>query len=102
MIAGGITGHLDGKCGLEGWRWLFIVEGAMTAGWSLCAHFILLDFPANTKKFTERERELAVQRIIADSLATRTDGPPLGHIKALKLALSSWKTWAFTIGYMVS
>jgi hypothetical protein len=80
----------------------FIVEGAMTSGWSLIAYFILLDFPANTKKFTERERELAVQRIVADSLANRTDGPTLGHLAALKLALGNWKTWAFTVGYMVS
>lgn len=102
LIAGGITGSLDGAHGIAGWRWLFIVEGAMTAGWSLIGAFILLDFPANTKRFSARERELAVQRIIHDSLAVRTDGPELGHLKALALALRNWRLWAFTIGYMVS
>jgi len=102
LIAGAIEGGLDGKYGIAGWRWLFIVEGAMTAGWSTFSAFILLDFPANTKKLNERERELAIQRIEADSLAVRTDGPELGHLKALALSLSNWRTWAFTVGYMVS
>lgn len=26
IIAGAIEQHLDGKCGLPGWRWLFIVS----------------------------------------------------------------------------
>jgi hypothetical protein len=102
LIAGAIEDGLDGKYGIAGWRWLFIVEGSMTAGWSAISAFILLDFPANTKKFSARERELAIQRIEADSLVVRTDGPELGHIKALVLALSNWRTWAFTMGYMVS
>ena len=101
LIAGGITEGLEGKLGIRGWRWLFIVEGALTSAWAICAYFILLDFPANTTKFTARERELAVARIQHDSLAVRTDGPELGHVKALVLALRNWRLWAFTVGYMV-
>jgi MFS family permease len=103
LIAGAIEGGLDGKYGIAGWRWLFIIEGTMTAGWSLIASFILLDFPATTAKFSARERELAMQRIIADGLSIRSeDNPSIGHLRALKLALSDWRTWAFTVGYMVS
>ena len=102
LIAGGIEGGLDGKYGIAGWRWLFIIEGTMTAGWSIIASFILLDFPANSKRLSERERELAIQRILSEGLSVRSeDIPEISHIQALKLALSNWRTWAFTIGYMV-
>ena len=30
LIAAGITNGLDGAKGLSAWRWLFIVEGAIT------------------------------------------------------------------------
>lgn len=103
LIAGAIESGLDGKYGIAGWRWLFIVEGAMTSGWSLIAAFILLDFPANSKRLTPRERELAIQRILSDDNSVRTeDTPELGHVKALALALRNWRVWGFTVGYMVS
>lgn len=102
LIAGAIEEGLDGKYGLEGWRWLFIVEGAMTAGWSLIASFILLDFPANSKRLTDRERELAILRIQFESMSVRTeDTPEPGHLKALGLALRNWRVWVLTVGYMV-
>lgn len=101
LIAGGIMSGLDGAHGIAGWRWLFIVEGATTAGWSVVSSFILLDFPATTKRLTERERELAIARIKADSMAVTTDDTPLTHLQALKLSLKNWKTWLFVVGYMV-
>lgn len=103
LIAGGIESSMDGKYGLEGWRWLFIVEGAMTAGWSICASFLLLDFPANSKRLTERERELAIQRIQSeDASVFSEDRHQLGHMAALALTLKNWRVWVFTVGYMVS
>lgn len=104
LMAGAIQGSLDGKYGIAGWRWLFIVEGAMTAGWSFCATFLLLDFPATkSRKLNEQERALAILRIQAQhKVAGTEDQPRLSHKQALVAALRNWKTWAFTVGYMVS
>ncbi|KAI0144491.1 major facilitator superfamily domain-containing protein [Xylariaceae sp. FL1272] len=101
LLGGAITSGLDGAHGIAGWRWLFIVEGAATAGWSIIASFILLDFPANTKRFSEAERRLAIQRILADQVRSGTeDVPTPGHLQALKMALSNWRVWLFVVGYM--
>ncbi|KAH8786832.1 major facilitator superfamily domain-containing protein [Hyaloscypha finlandica] len=102
LLAGAITSGMDGALGIRGWRWLFIIEGTLTAGWSICAAFLLLDFPANTKRLTPRERELAIQRIISDSITVHSeDSPTISHFQALKLAGQNWRTWGFTTGYMV-
>jgi len=103
LLAGAITSGMDGALGIRGWRWLFIIEGTLTAGWSICAAFLLLDFPANSRRLTPRERELAIQRIISDSITVRSeDSPTISHFQALKLAGQNWRTWGFTTGYMVS
>ncbi|KAI0598975.1 major facilitator superfamily domain-containing protein [Biscogniauxia sp. FL1348] len=101
LIAGAITSGLDGVHGIAGWRWLFIVEGAATTGWSIIAGFILPDFPANTKRLTERERELAIHRLLSEQVSTTSeDSPKPTHLQALKVALTSWRVWLFVVGYM--
>ncbi|KAL5341093.1 major facilitator superfamily domain-containing protein [Aspergillus crustosus] len=101
LIAGGIMDSLDGAYGIAGWRWLFIVEGAATAGCSIIASFTLLDFPGTTKRLAPRERELAMQRMAAESMMSATDDyVALGHGQALKMSLANWKTWLFVVGYM--
>ncbi|KAI1495998.1 major facilitator superfamily domain-containing protein [Biscogniauxia marginata] len=101
LIAGAITSGLDGVHGMAGWRWLFIVEGAATTGWSIIAGFILPDFPANTKRLTKRERELAIKRLLSEQVQTSSeDAPKITHLQALKMALVNWKVWLFVVGYM--
>src|SRR5436309_12571972 len=39
LIAAGITGNMDGARGLRAWRWLFIIEGAITVVVAATAYF---------------------------------------------------------------
>ena len=104
LLGGAITDGLDGAHGIEGWRWLFIVEGAATSGWALIASLLLLDFPGNvsSSKFSEREKQLAIQRLVYDHEHSRSGepGPELSHLQALKAAISNWRVWLFVVGYM--
>lgn len=102
LIAGAITGGLEGSHGIRGWRWLFIVEGAVTAGWAIISKFLLLDFPATSSQLSEREREIAVARLQADTVVVRRGDEKMGTMQSFLLALKDWRTWGFIIGYMVS
>ncbi|ETI23680.1 hypothetical protein G647_05483 [Cladophialophora carrionii CBS 160.54] len=67
LIALGIF-ELDGKAGLEGWRWLFIIQGIATFVIALGAVFTLPDHPLSTKWLTAEERQLAHERIERDTV----------------------------------
>ena len=78
------------------------MEGAATVGWAIVAAFILPDFPANTKKLTQGERELAISRLEADHVNSRTeDTPRLTSLQALRQSITNWRTWLLVAGYMV-
>ncbi|KAH7381411.1 major facilitator superfamily domain-containing protein [Phaeosphaeria sp. MPI-PUGE-AT-0046c] len=102
LLAGAITGGMEGTGGLRGWRWLFIIEGAATIVWAVCSYFILLDFPANSKRLTERERAIAIARLRTGGVQTyRTGEERMGKLKSFKVALFDWRTIGFILGYMV-
>ena len=104
LLAGVITTGLEGRYGIRGWRWLFIVEGAVSIGVAVASTFVLPDFPATVslKRFTQAEKDLAVQRLKSEAPNRQVnDEPSLGHLKALKLSLSDWQVWLFVVGYMV-
>lgn len=69
-IAGAFSGLLavaiskmDGVAGLEGWRWIFILEGIITVLVAFCAYFLIHDFPDTATFLTEEERAFAVHRL---------------------------------------
>ncbi|KAL4911423.1 hypothetical protein BDW74DRAFT_184772 [Aspergillus multicolor] len=91
--------NLNESHGLEGWRWLYIVCGCMTVPVGIATFFILPDTPYNTKVWflSERERELAKERVEKAGKA-----PPVKiTFNTIKGILSTWKWYAFVVGYVL-
>ena len=97
-MAGAITGHLQGVHGIDGWRWLFIIEGVITIGFAIFSFFVLLDFPATASRLSKEERLLAVTRILHDRQTTSVrHGIHLTHWQALKASLADPRTYIMTL-----
>lgn len=62
VIAYGV-GHLNRRHGLQGFRWLFIIEGLITVLFSLPLLFFLPDYPSRAKWLTEDEKKICEQRL---------------------------------------
>jgi MFS family permease len=77
---------------LAGWRWIYIIEGAITVVAALIAWFFLVDFPQKAKFLTDNERVRVIERLNKD----RGDGDH-DEITAQKILhhLSDWKLWGF-------
>lgn len=63
-LAGGCAGaiayrlnNLNGEHGLASWQWIYIVEGAITAGLSILLYFIVPDFPEEARFLNQTERK---------------------------------------------
>lgn len=79
-----------------------IVEGVATCGWSIVSAFLLLDFPATSRKLSDRERALAVHRLTSENVGAETeDEVHLSPLQALLEAIRNWRTWMMVVGYMV-
>lgn len=102
LIAAGIVDSLEGARGIRGWRWLFIIEGAITVAFAIISLFILPDFPATSRRLSEREKQIAVARLATENVTAVTeDSERLSNLGACKVACKNWRTWAFVVGYMV-
>ncbi|OAG00785.1 MFS general substrate transporter [Paraphaeosphaeria sporulosa] len=59
-----------GHAGLTGWRWIFIIEGALTCALGLGSYFALVDFPDMAHKswkfLNEREAKFIIARVDRD------------------------------------
>lgn len=102
ILAGAITSHLHDAHGIAGWRWLFIIEGVATVGVAILAAFILLDYPATSKRLSPEERQLASIRIIHDGIASggHTDRR-LSHWQAFVAAVADPRTYMFLVLFML-
>ena len=94
LIAAGILSGLDGARGIAAWRWLFIIEGAITICVAITAIFVLPNFPRTTTWLSEEERELAAWRLAEDVGQDDWLGKEAqtwGH--GFNLAVKDIKTW---------
>ncbi|KAL4957770.1 Peroxin-3-domain-containing protein [Aspergillus filifer] len=66
VLAAGL-GKMDGVRNLAGWRWVFIIEGLLTAVVAIVLFFFLPSFPEEAKWLTDEEREYMKAKLAKDS-----------------------------------
>lgn len=86
--------QLHMRQGIEGWRWIFILQGIITICIGLAGYIFITDFPDKAKYLTEEERTLILTRIERD----RGDSVPdkLTWKKAGAYAID-FKIWLFAL-----
>ncbi|RYO06511.1 hypothetical protein AA0121_g12022 [Alternaria tenuissima] len=94
LIAAGIFAGLDGKKGLEGWRWLFLIQGVFTVLIAAMAFFLLPNAPLQTRWLTPAQRQLAHSRIEQDTTQKRDK---VNVWKGLREAAVDYRTWIFAL-----
>ncbi|KAH3898916.1 related to putative tartrate transporter [Saccharomycodes ludwigii] len=90
--------RMRGICGLEGWKWLFIIEGIISFLISVASFHLMVPSAVQTKSrlepkgwFTEREVKITVNRVLRDD-------PSKGDMNN-RQALSLKKLWAALADY---
>jgi MFS transporter, ACS family, tartrate transporter len=86
-LAGWLLG-LQGRLGLAGWQWLFLIEGLPSALYSFVILRMLPDGPAHAAWLTPQEKEWLRQQLDADA-----EHAHLGHSAGVMQALLSPKVW---------
>ncbi|PNS20845.1 hypothetical protein CAC42_2776 [Sphaceloma murrayae] len=104
LLAYGIS-FMDGVGGLEGWRWIFILEGMVTVLVALVAFYALYDYPQTASFLTPEERIFIVHRLTYDGQDVASDS---AHRVAqsdrfgwhyVRQAFSDWQIWVNIIVY---
>lgn len=73
IIAGAVSGllayalaHMAGIGGYNGWRWIFIIEGAFTVLVAVGSFWLVPDWPHTAKFLSETEKEIMARRFALD------------------------------------
>jgi ACS family 4-hydroxyphenylacetate permease-like MFS transporter len=88
--SGLILQHFNGVLGLQGWRWMFLLEGLPAVLLGVMAYFYLTDKPKDAKWLTKAEKEalaaaVAQRKIVKDVDRPRT--PVLKEVMQLRILL---------------
>lgn len=72
LLAVGLA-KMDGVGDLEGFRWIFIIEGLLTVVVAIAAFFIVLDTPQSAKFLTAEEKASLLYRLEVDEFGADDD-----------------------------
>ncbi|KAF9255200.1 MFS general substrate transporter [Marasmius fiardii PR-910] len=90
---------LNGKRGIAGWSWIFIIEGAITIALGFLAFFYIPDFPDRNTFLSKAQTAFILRRIEQDCGDSRPD-----EITTRKILhhLGDWTIWAYGIMFACS
>ncbi|KAF9012523.1 major facilitator superfamily domain-containing protein [Cyathus striatus] len=90
---------LDGRQGIPGWKWIFIIEGAITLALGIVSWFFIPEFPDRNQFLTPEQTAIVLKRIDEDRGDAKPD--PLTFEKVRK-HLSDWTLWAYGTMFLCS
>jgi predicted MFS family arabinose efflux permease len=89
---------MDGIGGMEGWQWIFIIEGIATVAVGFFCWWMVFDWPDSPHSFLTKEESIRVQRrLILDRQGHTAEDFDKRHIYE---ALRDWKTYLYMVIYM--
>ncbi|KAH9963863.1 MFS general substrate transporter [Russula dissimulans] len=88
--------NLEGKAGLHGWQWIFLIEGLVTVIVALASFFLMHDYPETATFLTEDERKSVLQTLKED----RMGQPTHASSKFVWQAMTDWKTYVQCIIFL--
>lgn len=98
LISAGILSGMSGVGSLAAWRWLFILEGAVTAVVGTIAFFVLPDYPSTTEWLSREEKIVAQCRLAADAGSEEMLAESEEQVSiwtGVALAVKDYRVWLF-------
>ncbi|ETN43836.1 uncharacterized protein HMPREF1541_10967 [Cyphellophora europaea CBS 101466] len=89
---------MDGRNGLEAWRWVFIFDGIITVVVAIYGYIFFPDTPYNTQAFylTQEEKARCVERLVEDGREEVSDF----SWSLFRRTFQTWQIYVLTILWM--
>lgn len=81
---------LNGRGGLFGWQWLFILEALPAIIMSVFIYFWMPDYPQTARFLTEEEREMTIARLSRHAPTLHDKTLDMAAVKTLLLNVDFW------------
>lgn len=60
-----VISMMKGVGGMEGWRWIFVIEGSVSVVAGGFGYMLMFNYPESSELLTERERKIVQNRVLA-------------------------------------
>lgn len=90
--------QLDGWHGLEGWQWLFIIEGAPAILLGVFIYIRLTDYPKDAQWLNDTERELVIQSFEGEQIKKKKVNHLWTALKDPRVLILAGVQFGFTAG----
>lgn len=92
-ISGWIMKDMNGMFGLEGWQWMFLIEGLPSAVFGVFLYNYLDDTPEDAQWLTSAERQLIISSVQADQKTSDASHQTMSE------AFSDWRVYLLAFVY---
>lgn len=96
LLQGASMTYLDGRNGLAGWRWAFIINAVITLPLALLGYFILPGTPARPNKLAMKQHELDLAKARLERQGSKVRNVPFSWALVTKI-LKNWKFWVLIV-----